>query len=116
MEDYVSLTPEGGLKKKILTEGTGAVAESGKKVFVHYRGTFQDGKEFDSSIRRNKPFSFTLGAGQVISGWDLGVASMRQGEKASFRIEPNYAYGSKGAGNVIPPNSTLFFEVEFLNQ
>ena len=116
MEGYINLTNDGGLKKKIITEGTGPLAITGKKVFVHYKGTFENGSEFDSSVKRNQPFSFNLGAGEVIKGWDLGVASMKQGEKAMFKIESNYAYGSRGAGNVIPPNATLFFEVEFLKQ
>ncbi len=116
MEGYINITNDGGLKKKIITEGTGPLAQTGKIVFVHYKGTFENGTEFDSSVKRNKPFTFTLGAGQVIKGWDLGVASMKQGEKAMFYIESKYAYGSSGAGNVIPPNSTLYFEVEFLKQ
>jgi len=116
MDGFVDLTPDGGLQKKIITEGTGPEAKPGKKVTVHYTGTFEDGNEFDSSVRRKQPFKFDLGAGQVIKGWDLGVASMKQGEKAMFRIESNYAYGSRGAGGVIPPNATLFFEVEFISQ
>lgn len=116
MEEYVDITQDGGIKKIILTPGTGANAIKGKKVSVHYKGTFENGQEFDSSVRRNKPFSFTLGGGEVISGWDIGVETMKIGEKAKFKLAPKYAYGSRGAGNVIPPNSTLIFEVEFLSQ
>jgi len=116
MEGYDNLTNDGGLKKKIITEGTGPLAQTGKKVWVNYIGTFENGTEFDSSIKRNQPFTFDLGAGQVIKGWDLGVASMKQGEKAMFKIESNYAYGTRGAGNIIPANATLYFEVEFIKQ
>ncbi len=116
MEGSISLTNDNGVQKKILQEGTGPVAVTGKKVIVHYTGKFENGTVFDSSVTRGKPFDFVLGAGQVIAGWDLGVATMKQGEKAVFRLDSKYAYGSRGAGNVIPPNSTLIFEVEFISQ
>lgn len=116
MEGYTKLTNDGGIQKKVLTNGTGPAAVANKKCTVHYTGTFQNGTKFDSSVDRGTPFQFVLGAGQVIKGWDLGVASMLQGEKAHFILSPEYAYGSRGAGGVIPPNSTLCFEVEFISQ
>lgn len=93
--------------------GTGEEAIAGKNVTVHYTGTFEDGRQFDSSVGRG-PFSFRLGAGQVIKGWDLGVAGMKVGGKRKLTIPSELGYGSRGAGNVIPPNSTLLFDVELL--
>ena len=103
-----------GVTKEIIKKGTGAEPKAGQTVVVHYVGTFPTGKKFDSSRDRGEPFKFTLGAGQVIRGWDEGVATMKVGEKAKFTITPDYAYGSRGAGGVIPPNATLVFEVELL--
>ena len=96
-----------------LREGTGATPTVNDTVVAHYRGTLADGKEFDSSYGRG-PFSFPLGAGRVIRGWDEGVAGMRVGGKRKLVIPPDLAYGERGAGGVIPPNATLVFEVELL--
>ena len=94
--------------------GDGPEAKAGKQVTVHYVGTLTDGTKFDASTDRNEPFTFTLGAGQVIKGWDQGVAGMRVGGKRKLTIPPNLGYGAQGAGNVIPPNATLIFEVQLL--
>jgi FKBP-type peptidyl-prolyl cis-trans isomerase len=96
-----------------LTVGTGAEAVNGKKVTVNYSGTLTNGTKFDSSYDRNEPFSFTLGVGEVIQGWDIGVAGMKVGGKRKLTIPPALGYGSQDLG-VIPPNSTLIFEVELL--
>lgn len=97
-----------------LTLGTREEAANGKKVKVHYTGTFTDGIKFDSSLDQGKAFEFVLGTGQVIKGWDLGIAGMKVGGKRKLTIPPHLAYGEKGSGNVIPPNATLIFEVELL--
>lgn len=102
------------LKIEDLSVGTGDKAENGKTVFVNYLGTFIDGKKFDSSYDRNQPFSFTLGAGQVIQGWEQGILGMQVGGKRKLTIGPDLAYGAGGIPGAIPPNSTLIFEVELL--
>ncbi len=106
---------ETGMKYEIIKEGTGASPKRGDSVTVHYTGWLEDGTKFDSSVDRNQPFTFKLGVGQVIQGWDDGVATMKVGGKTKFFIPPELGYGSRGAGGVIPPNASLIFEVELLS-
>lgn len=108
------ITLKSGLKYMDIEVGEGPAAVSGRQVTVHYTGTFPDGKKFDSSVDRNEPFTFELGAGHVIKGWDEGVAGMRIGGKRKLIIPPELGYGRRGAGSVIPPNAVLHFEVELL--
>lgn len=103
-----------GLRYKIEKEGTGAKAEKGKVVSVHYKGMLPDGSVFDSSYKRNQPIEFPLGKGQVISGWDEGIQLLKEGAQARFVIPSHLAYGERGAGGVIPPNATLIFDVELV--
>ncbi|MFA5795424.1 MAG: FKBP-type peptidyl-prolyl cis-trans isomerase [Candidatus Brocadiia bacterium] len=110
----VEITTTSGLKYIDLTVGTGVEARPGKSVSVHYTGWLTNGTKFDSSKDRGQPFVFGLGAGQVIRGWDEGVAGMKIGGKRKLTIPPQIGYGPRGAGNVIPPNATLIFEVELL--
>jgi FKBP-type peptidyl-prolyl cis-trans isomerase FkpA len=109
---------EGGvteLKVEDTAAGTGAEAVEGKEVTVHYTGTLTNGTKFDSSVDRQQPFSFRLGSGMVIPGWDQGIKGMKVGGKRKLTIPPQLAYGERGAGGVIPPNATLVFEVELLD-
>jgi peptidylprolyl isomerase len=107
-----------GLKYTDIKVGDGAVATAGKKVSVHYTGWLSNngakGAKFDSSVDRGKPFEFTLGAHQVIAGWDEGVAGMKVGGERTLIIPPELGYGARGAGGVIPPNATLIFDVQLL--
>jgi peptidylprolyl isomerase len=109
------ITTESGLKVEELEEGAGALPQPGDIVSVHYRGTLQDGTEFDNSYNRGEPISFVLGRGMVIPGWDEGIALIKEGGKARLTIPPELAYGEQGAGDVIPPNATLIFEVELVS-
>jgi peptidyl-prolyl cis-trans isomerase A (cyclophilin A) len=106
---------ESGLYYKIIRPGNGKSPSAGSNVSVHYRGMLMDGSEFDSSYQRNEPINFVLGKGQVISGWDEGIALLNKGASAKLVIPSVLAYGSSGAGGVIPPDATLVFEVELLD-
>lgn len=108
------VTTESGLQYIDLVEGTGATPQRGQTVIVHYTGTLEDGSKFDSSRDRNQPFSFQLGAGRVIRGWDEGISTMKVGGRRQLIIPPDLGYGARGAGGVIPPNATLIFDVELL--
>jgi peptidyl-prolyl cis-trans isomerase A (cyclophilin A) len=104
-----------GLRYKMIQKGSGKKAENGKVVSVHYTGQLEDGKVFDSSIPRKKPIEFPLGQGNVIEGWDEGIALLQVGDKARFVIPSHLGYGSRGAGGAIPPNATLIFDVELMD-
>ena len=112
--DHLYVTSPTGLKHHDLTIGTGIEAQNGKQITVHYTGWLTTGKIFDSSIKKKRPFSLTLGGGQVIKGWDEGVAGMKKGGKRTLFIPAALGYGARGAGDVIPPNSTLMFEIELI--
>lgn len=107
-------TTASGLRYIDMVVGNGASPEQGSTVTVHYSGYLKDGKKFDSSVDRNEPFSFTIGVGQVIKGWDEGVATMKVGGKRKLIIPSELGYGSRGAGGVIPPDAELVFDVELL--
>ena len=106
---------ESGLRYKMIQKGNGKKAENGKTVSVHYSGSLENGKVFDSSYTRKKPIEFPLGQGNVIEGWDEGIALLQVGDKARFVIPSHLGYGSRGAGGVIPPNATLVFDVELMD-
>ncbi|WP_035334017.1 peptidylprolyl isomerase [Dokdonia sp. PRO95] len=107
-------TTASGLRYQIIQKGSGAKAEKGKTVSVHYKGALPDGTVFDSSFKRNQPIDFQLGVGQVIPGWDEGISLLNVGDKARLVIPSDLGYGSAGAGGVIPPNATLVFDVELV--
>jgi FKBP-type peptidyl-prolyl cis-trans isomerase len=109
-----TVTTASGLKYIDLVAGPGPSPVAGKRVKVHYTGTLENGKKFDSSVDRGQPFEFVIGMGQVIKGWDEGVMTMKTGGKRKLIIPPNLGYGARGAGGVIPPNATLLFDVELL--
>ena len=110
-----TVTTASGLKYTDVAVGKGASPVVGKQVKVHYTGTLENGKKFDSSVDRGQPFVFSIGVGEVIRGWDEGVASMKVGGKRRLFIPPALGYGASGAGGVIPPNADLIFDVELLN-
>lgn len=110
-----AVTTPSGLKYEDTVVGTGASPQTGHDVTVHYTGTLEDGTKFDSSVDRGQPFTFQIGIGRVIKGWDEGVMGMKVGGKRKLVIPPQLGYGARGAGGVIPPNATLVFEVELLD-
>ena len=114
MRSMATVTTASGLQYEDLVVGEGAAPVVGRAVSVHYTGTFPEGGKFDSSRDRGQPFTFTLGVGMVIKGWDEGVTSMKVGGRRMLTIPSDLAYGSRGAGGVIPPNATLVFDVELL--
>lgn len=111
--DYVITAS--GLRYYDLVMGDGPVVQNGMQVTVHYTGWLTDGRQFDSSLDRGEPFSFVIGRGQLIPGWEEGVLGMQVGGRRQLVIPPELGYGSQGAGGVIPPNATLIFEVEVLS-
>ncbi len=102
------------LEIETIVEGSGVESKVGDSLTVHYTGMLEDGTKFDSSVDRGTPFNFILGIGQVIEGWEKGMEGMKVGEKRKLTIQPEYAYGERGVPGVIPPNTTLIFEVELL--
>ena len=114
MADTKEFTTKSGLKYTDIVVGSGEMPSRGNKVTVHYTGTFLDGRKFDSSLDRHDPFEFVIGMGQVIKGWDEGVMTMKVGGKRKLSIPSALAYGTRGAGRAIAPNTDLYFEVELL--
>ena len=114
MSEAKTVTTPSGLKYVELVEGTGETPKTGQTVNVHYIGTLENGTKFDSSRDRGQPFSFTIGKGQVIKGWDEGLSTMKVGGRRTLTIPPDLGYGARGAGGVIPANATLIFDVELL--
>ena len=108
------ITTESGLTYVDHVLGTGPMPKAGQTIAVHYTGRLEDGTKFDSSLDRGQPFVFPIGVGKVIKGWDEGLLTMRVGGKRTLTVPPHLAYGQRGAGNVIPPNATLIFDVELL--
>ena len=111
-QEYINITEDGGVKKKLIKEGKGEQAQEGNEVHVNYIGKNKDGKIFDQT--KDKPFVFKIGEGRVIKGWEIGVKTMKVGEKSEFILSPEYAYGDKKVSDLIPENSTLTFEIELL--
>jgi len=114
MSGEIQRTPS-GLEIREVERGFGDAARAGHTVSVHYSGYLQDGTKFDSSLDRGQPFTFPLGAGKVIRGWDEGLVGMKVGGRRKLTIPPDLGYGSRGAGRLIPPNATLVFDVELLD-
>ena len=109
------LKQSSGYTKRIINEGSGSTPKAGDRLKIHYKGTLQNGFEFDSSYQRDAPFEFVIGRGQVIRGWDVGIMTMKVGERAVLTIQPDYGYGSAGVPQArIPPNAVLIFEVELI--
>ena len=113
-KDAKTITTPTGLKYTVLKAGKGVTPKPGQTVVVHYTGTLTSGKKFDSSRDKGQPFSFIVGQGQVIPGWDEALSTMKVGERRKLTIPPKLGYGAAGAGGVIPPNATLIFDVELL--
>lgn len=112
--DTAEITTASGLQYVDQVRGTGASAAAGQTATVHYTGWLENGSKFDSSVDRGQPFSFPLGAGRVIKGWDEGVQGMKVGGKRRLTIPSSLGYGARGAGGIIPPHATLIFDVELL--
>lgn len=110
-----SVRYDNGLVVQDMIVGSGKTAENGDTLSAHYTGTLENGTVFDSSYDKGQPIQFVLGAGRLIKGWELGLVGMKEGGKRKLTIPPELGYGAKGAGGVIPPNATLFFEVELVS-